>query len=194
MKMIKSTNTTSTKGVMLISGLAVPFAFLPPPNATPMVGSSSKVGGSRRSGGLLAVVPLRAAAEMILELVQKLARRAAQRRLDQRDLGVQVVECDDGRNRDDEAERRLDQRLGDRGHDAGDAAAAARADLPEGADDADDGAEQPDEGSDGADGGDHVHAAAQVLAHGLFAALGFIAGELDRGQAALTELFEAAHV
>src|SRR6478752_2168314 len=132
MKMISSTSTTSTSGVMLISGLA-PLALFPP-TATPM----TQLRSSSESGR----VPLLGGARygVVLQLVEQLARGAAQRGLDAGDARVQVVEGDHRRNGDQEAEGRLDQRLGDAAHDRRDAGAARGADALEGADDADHGA------------------------------------------------------
>src|SRR3954469_11011764 len=55
MKMIRTTSTTSTKGVMLIEGNAVDFFFLPPPpRFMPMrVRSSSSCAVARLTGDLL---------------------------------------------------------------------------------------------------------------------------------------------
>src|SRR5688500_9951417 len=85
MKMMSSTNTTSTSGVMLMSGVLCCRFFA------------------------LCV----AVAIVVLHLVEQLADRARQRDLHAGHARVQVVEQDHGRDRDHQAESRLDQRFGD---------------------------------------------------------------------------------
>src|SRR4051794_40617871 len=94
MKMISSTNTTSTSGVTLMSGAIAPRWSL------------------RRAALTMA---LRAALGPILDRVEQLAGGAVQRGLVVRDRVRQVVVREHGGNRDGEAERGLDERLADAG-------------------------------------------------------------------------------
>src|SRR5262245_59734897 len=92
MKMIRRTRTTSTSGVTLMSGVA-----------------------SRRFFALAAVGS--AVAMRVLQLVVELAGTARELGLDGVDLVVQLVEEENGRDGDTEAERGLDERLRDAGAD-----------------------------------------------------------------------------
>src|SRR5262245_4782558 len=108
MKMMSSTKHTSTSGVMLMSGL-----------------------GCRRLFVLLSCTPI-----VVLHLVEKLTHRASERGLDRGHAAGEVVEHDDGRDRDHQAERGLHERFGDTRRDRGHAGRARRADALEGRDDA----------------------------------------------------------
>ncbi len=68
MKMMSRTSTTSTSGVMLMSGVASPLFLLPPPSDTPTV-LLLKFGLGQRLGRVT-LAPAAEAAQVILELVQ----------------------------------------------------------------------------------------------------------------------------
>src|SRR5262245_50450930 len=105
MKMISNTNTTSTSGVTLMSGGIAPRLRRAP--LTP---------------------GLRAALRPVLGRVEELSGRAIQRRFVARDRVGQVVEGENGGDRDREAERGFDQRFADPGGHRRKTAGAGRGD------------------------------------------------------------------
>src|SRR5512134_1383428 len=115
MKMIRSTSMTSIIGVTLMSAFTFELPALPVDMAT----------AGHRLLGLEFLGEDRAAdlgADVLDEAVDELLRGV--RHLDRQvlDLGREVVVEPHGRNRDQEAERRGDERLGDTAGDAGQAA------------------------------------------------------------------------
>jgi hypothetical protein len=84
----------------------------------------------------------------ILQLVEELARAARELGLDGVDLVVELIEKEDGRDGDHEAERGLDERLGDTGRHGAEAARTGARDALERADDADHRPEETDERRD----------------------------------------------
>src|SRR5262245_57226149 len=151
MKMMSSTRTTSTRGVTFMSGRMAPTRVVLRNPLTPH----------------LRTVRFRPP----LDRVRELSRCGRERALVDGDRVREVVEAEDGGNRDREAERRLDERLADAGRDRRQAARAARRDPLEGGDDADDGAEKTDERRDGADRCEHGEATTQIGAQRLQRAL-----------------------
>src|SRR6476659_6009408 len=120
MKMIRRTSTTSTSGVTLMSG------------ATPL---RDRRLGNPLTPELLSVRGCRVLRQ-VLDDVDQLAGRRGERELVVRDLRREPVEGAHGRDRDREAERRLDERLADAGRYRGKAAGARSGDTLEGRDDA----------------------------------------------------------
>src|SRR5712692_1964996 len=168
MKMIRSTSTTSTSGVMLMSERTPDFA----PMSIAM-GRSSGLGrrrprgggGGGGGGGLLVRARVR----------QRLVEPAfLEEEVDQLVGGVgdvhrhllhpvrQVVEHHQRGDGDEQAERRGHQRLGDAGRHRGEAAGAGGRHQLEGGDDAEHRAQKPHEGSGRGDGRQPGQAAAQV--------------------------------
>src|SRR5438093_6548998 len=97
MKMIRSTRTTSTRGVTLMSDLTLP---LPPPTDMPM---------SRPS------LPCRRVLAHLQEEVDQLGSGVRHLDLEALHPGLEVVVGHDGRYRHEQPERRLDEHLGDTG-------------------------------------------------------------------------------
>src|SRR5688572_21359036 len=98
-----------------------------------------------------------------LQLVEELARSACKLGLDDVDLVVQLIEEEDGGDRDHEAKRSLDERLCDTSRHGPEAARSGLRDPLERADDADDGSEEADERGDRSNGGEDAHSAAEVF-------------------------------
>src|SRR5579859_6788862 len=143
MKMISSTSTTSTSGVTLISERTPPAPTYPTrrlwilwPRRFFFVGAADVVEGAAM---LLGVAPL---AQHVADQLRRHVVHVDDERLD----GVgEVVERHDRRDGDGEADGGGEERLGDAGRDAAQAALARRRHRAEGVDDADDGAEEADE-------------------------------------------------
>src|SRR5262245_33693431 len=127
MKMIRRTRTTSTSGVTFMSGTTTP----PRPSRL----------GNPLTADLLPLRPGMLFPE-VLDQVDQLARRRGERQLVARDAGREPVEREHGRDRDREAERRLDECLADAGGHGRQAAGAGRRDALERRDDAEHGAEE----------------------------------------------------
>src|SRR5579862_111479 len=144
--MMSSTSMTSQSGVTLISDLTPPLA---PPRSIAI--TDSWVRGTR--------YPLDRLAN---EVVDELRRGVVHLHVEVLDAARQVVIEPHRRNRDDEAERGLDERLRDTARDGADAARAAGRDAFERLDDADDRAEQSDEGRRRSDGRERRDALLEV--------------------------------
>src|SRR4249920_1457636 len=130
MKMISSTNTTSTSGVTLIV---------------------DRIGG---------ISPSRMSClRRLEENVDELGRGLIHLDLEALEQPREVVEGDDGRNRYEDAQRGRDQGLGDAARDRGHPAGARRRDASKGVDDADHRAEEADERRRGPDAGQHPETA-----------------------------------
>src|SRR5947207_800889 len=144
MKMMSSTRTTSTSGVMLMSFLTP----LEPPTAIPMALCQSSR-GELGAPVLLARRHRTAADVFLLQLggddVEQLVRRLRDVDGAGVDPAGEVVEHHDRRDGDEEAEGRRDEGLGDTGRDGAEAAGAGGRHRLERVDDAHDGAEEADE-------------------------------------------------
>src|SRR5512132_4132421 len=97
-----------------------------------------------------------------LDRIEQLAGRAVEPGLLARDETREIVEREHRRDGDGEAERRLDERLGDAGGDGGKPARPGRRDALKRADDAEHGAEQTDERRDRPDRREDGEATAQI--------------------------------
>src|SRR5262245_59248146 len=154
MKMISSTSTTSTNGGMLVAacilaGSAVRIRLL--------------VHGHDRHLGLRRLPGLPHHDYRNLEqAVHELGRGPVHLDLELLELAREVVVRDDGRDRDEDAQRGRDQSFGDTSRDRGHAAGPRGRDASEGADDPDHGSEQPDERGRGPDGGQVPEASLQL--------------------------------
>src|ERR1051326_1563702 len=143
MNMISSTSTTSTSGVMLM--VACIFA-----------GSPSRI---RRPPLLdwhlhLLFIDLRQPHLRYFEqAVQDLGGSPVHLDVKSLDLARKVIESDDGRDRDEDAQGRRDERLSDSARDHRHPAGPGGRDVPESVDDADDCAEETDEWGGGTDRG-----------------------------------------
>src|SRR3989454_1086540 len=141
MNMIRSTSTTSTSGVMLMA-------------ACILAGSPSRIG---RPSLLDRYLGLRHLDLRHLDLryfeqaVHELGRSPVHLNVESLYLAREVVEGDDGRDRDEDAQRRRDQRLSDAPRDHRHPAGPRGRDASESVDDPDHGAEKADERSRGAD-------------------------------------------
>src|SRR5574338_1005907 len=156
MKMIRSTSITSIIGVTLMSALTRPFPASPVDMAT----AAHRLLGLEllREDRAPELVP-HALDEVIDEFL------GAHGHLDREvlDLGGEVVVEPHRRHRDDQAEGRGDQGLGDTGRDARQAArGAAGRHAGEGVHDAHRGAEQPDERGGRPDRAEHAETALVV--------------------------------
>src|SRR5688500_6901751 len=129
MKMIRRTRTTSTSGVTLMSGFA-------------------------RSGRRTVLLLL--GRRLVLEVVEELALRLVQREQELVGARREEVEGEHRGDRDQEADRGDDQRLGDARRDRAEAARALLRDALERRDDADDRSQQPDERADRSDRREHA--------------------------------------
>src|SRR5689334_3239954 len=136
MKMISSTSTTSTSGVMLMA------AFIG-------VGSPSRIGRPflldrrRLDLSLFEVKPLEL--RYFEQAVHKLRRNTIHFDMESLDLAGEVVEGNDGRNCDENTEGRRDQGLCDAARNHRHSAGPRGRDAPESVDNSDDGAEQTNE-------------------------------------------------
>src|SRR5437867_850488 len=120
MKMISSTSTTSTSGVTLMADWILP-------------GLTGRMGRSLDRFRHLA------------QEVHELGRSLVHLDLELIELARELVEGDDGRDRDEDAQSRRDQGLGDTARHDGHPSGPVRRDTPEGVDDPDHSAEQTDE-------------------------------------------------
>src|SRR6266436_1071924 len=144
MKMISSTSTTSTSGVMLMVACILP-------------GSPSRIGrpflfDRRRLDVEMADVK---ALELwyFEQAVHELGRSPIHLDLESLHLAREVVEGDDGRNCDEDTQGRRDQGLSDAARNHRHSAGPCGRDAPESVNDSDHGAEKTDEGGSGADRG-----------------------------------------
>src|SRR5262245_12972619 len=138
MKMISSTSTTSTSGVMLMAACILP-------------GSPSCIDRPALDARHLGVPDLEL--RNLEQAVHQLRGGPVDLDVDVLELAGELVEGDDRRDRDEAAQRRRDQGLGDTARDRRHSAGPRGRDTAEGVDDADDGAEQTDERRSRADGG-----------------------------------------
>src|SRR5438270_5465914 len=115
MKMINSTSTTSTSGVMLMA------AFI-------LVGSPSRM---RHLRLFIRHPELR----YFEQAVHELGRRPVHLNVEILDLARVVVECDDGRDGDEDTEGCRDQGFSDTARDHAHSAVSSGGDAPEGLDD-----------------------------------------------------------
>src|SRR6266849_6995152 len=144
MKMISSTNTTSTSGVMLMA-------------ACIRAGSPSRIGRTllldcgRLDFNLFDVKPLEL--RYFEQAVHELGRSPIHFDMESLHLAREVVEGDDGRNCDEDTQGRRDQGLCDAARNHRHAAGPRGRDAPESVDDSDHGAEKTNERGIGADGG-----------------------------------------
>src|SRR5690349_8926133 len=144
MKMISSTSTTSTSGVMLMA------AFIG-------VGSPSRIGRPflldrrRLDFNLFEVKPLEL--RYFEQAVHELGRSPIHFDMEDLDLARELVEGDDGRNCYEDTEGRRDQGFCDAARNHGHSARSRGRDAPESVNDSDHGAEQADERGSGADRG-----------------------------------------
>src|SRR2546428_3688115 len=120
MKMIRSTSTTSTSGVTLMADWVLP-------------GLTGRMGRPRDRFRYLE------------QEVHELGRSLVHLDLELVEPARELVEGHDGRDRDEDAESRRDQGLGDAARHSGHPSGPVRRDAPEGVDDPDHGAEQADE-------------------------------------------------
>src|SRR5262245_28008716 len=165
--MMSSTSMTSTSGVTLMSALTPPFA---PPRSIAMTKSPNC--GSRISDCGLIVDsmnpqsaipnPQCGLGRLLDEVVDELRRRVVHLDVEVLDARRQIVVDPDGRNRDDQTDRGLDERFRNTDRNRADAGRTAGADALERVDDADDRAEQSDERRRGADRGERRNALLQV--------------------------------
>src|SRR2546422_5238551 len=136
MKMISSTSTTSTSGVMLMA-------------ACILAGSASRIGLPPRRGRRqldLRQLDLRHLDSRRLEqAVHELGRSPIHLDLEILELACETVEGDDGRDRDEDAQASRDQGLGDAARDHSHTAGPRGRDAPESVDDSDHRAEEADE-------------------------------------------------
>src|SRR5436309_2107202 len=135
--MISSTSTTSTSGVILIAEFR-------------LVVSSSRM---RHLRLFIRHPELR----YFEQAVHELGRRPVHLHVEILDLAGVVVECDDGRDGDEDTEGCRDQGFSDTARDHAHSAGASGGDAPEGIDDSHYGTEQPDEWRRGADRGQKAH-------------------------------------
>src|SRR5438309_8273620 len=161
MKMIGSTSTTSTSGVMLM-------------DACSLVGSPSRIGRPSRLDHRR--LDLRYFDLKSLELryfeqaVHELGRRAVHLDVEVLDLAREVVESDHSRDRDEDAQGRRDQGLSDAARNHRHSAGPRSCDAPESVDDSDHGSEQTTERSRGTDRGQEPETLLQLdqrLGHGV---------------------------
>src|SRR5260370_684177 len=144
-KMISSTSTTSTSGVMLMV-------------ACILLGSPSRIGRPFLFGPLrLDFIPFDV---KVLELryfeqaVHELGRSPIHLDLESLNLAREVVEGDDGRNCDEDTQGRRDQGLSDAARNHRHSAGPRGRDAAESVDDSDHGAEKTNERGSGADRGE----------------------------------------
>src|SRR5258707_5135652 len=172
MKMRRSTRTTSTSGVMLISASAVwvcPFeekamARGPPSHLFRML--------RRRGWGDHGCV---------FDGVEELAAEVVQAGCELAQTGGELVISDNRRDSDDEAGGGGDEGLRDAGGDGEEGCCAGGDEAVEGVDDTHDGAEEADERRDGGDGGEPGHA---TLDRGERFTGGCLGGAFERGRIA----------
>src|SRR6267378_185614 len=144
MKMINSTSTTSTSGVMLMVACTLP-------------GSPSRIGrpflfDPRRIDFIhFDVKPLEL--RYSEQTVHELGRSPIHLDMEILNLAREVVEGDDGRNCDEDTQGRRDQRLSDAARNHRHSAGPSGRDAPESVDDSDHGAEKTNERGRGADRG-----------------------------------------
>src|SRR5438874_1971096 len=141
MKMISSTSTTSTSGVMLMA-------------ACILIGSPSRMRHLR----LFHLPELRRFEQTIYEL----GRSPVHLNVGIFYLAREVVECDDGGDRDEDTQSGRDQGLSNTARDHAHPAGPRGRDAPESVDDSDDGSEQPDERRRGADRGQESETPSQL--------------------------------
>src|SRR5437764_1408354 len=134
MKMISSTSTTSTSGVTLMAACIL-------------------VVSPRRMRHLLLFNLCLLACRYFEQAVPALGRSPVHLNVGILNLAGEVVECDDGRDRDEDAKGCRDQRLSDTAGDHTHTAGPGGRDAPESVDDPDHRAEQADERGRGADRG-----------------------------------------
>src|SRR5436309_11297588 len=132
MKMSKSTRTTSTSGMTLISARALRVRPAPSPPASVLIAILER---------------LRRADQPALDQVRQLEREVVHLRGPVADLADEVVVADDGGDGREQTGRGRHQRLRDARRHHGQAGGALSPDGLEGRDDADHRAEQTDEGS-----------------------------------------------
>src|SRR5262245_15141016 len=134
MKMIRSTSTTSTSGVMLMA-------------ACILAGSPRRMARprdlDRRHPGI----------RDLEQAVHELGRGPVHLDLEVLQPAGELVEGDDGRDRDEDAQRGRDQGLGDAARDRSHPAGPRRRNAAERIDDSDDRPEEADERCRGPDGG-----------------------------------------
>src|SRR5215472_3161862 len=150
MKMISSTSTTSTSGVMLMA-------------ACIRVGSPSRIGrtflfDSQRLdfSHFFDVKPLKG--WCFEQAVHKLGRSPIHLDMESLNLARELVEGNDGRNCDEDTQSRRDQGFSDAAGNHGHSAGPRGCDTPESVNDSDDGAEKTNERGSGADRGKETEA------------------------------------
>src|SRR5205823_5738666 len=135
-KMISSTSTTSTSGVMLM-------------DACSLVGSPSRIGRpsllDHRRLDFRYFDVKRLELRYFEQAVHELGRRPVHLDVEILELAREVVERDDGRDRDEDSQCRRDQSLSDAARNHRHSAGARGCDAPESVDDSDHGAEETNE-------------------------------------------------
>src|SRR5262245_7340492 len=145
MKMISSTSTTSTSGVMLMAACILADS--------PRRMNHLRHVGNPDSGSLeLRYFGLR----YFEQAVHELGRSPVHLDVESLYLAREVVERDDGRDRNENAKGRRDQRLSDAARDHRHPAGPRGRDAAERVDDADHGAEEADERGRGSDRGSEM--------------------------------------
>ena len=167
--MMSSTSMTSTSGVTLMSDFEAAFGAANIHCHRTCLLIHRKSGIARASAGRTARatsdshLDCRLLRRLLDEVVDQLGRRVVHLDVEVLDAAGQVVVEPHRRDRDDEAERRLDERFRDTGRDRAETARAGGRDALERGDDADDRAEQSDERRRRADGRERRDALLQVV-------------------------------
>src|SRR5213594_696270 len=156
MKMIRSTRTTSTSGVMLME-------------ACSLAGSPSRIGRpsllDHRRLEFRCLDVKRLELWYFEQAIHELVRRPVHLDVEILDLAREVVESHDGRDRDEDAQGRRDQGLSDAARNHRHSAGPRGRDAPEGVNDSDHGAEKTDERGSGADRGKEPKTPLQLNQH-----------------------------
>src|SRR5688572_679136 len=175
MKMISSTSTTSTSGVMLMLDCILPGS----PRRMRHLGDLEVLRSTNRHFRYLRF-------RYVEQTVHELGRCPIHLDMERLDLACEVVEADDGRDSDENAQCCRDQRFGDTARDYGHTARSRSRDALEGVDDTDDRTEEADEWRHGTDRGQESETALQLdqrLRQGVAERTG---DELDRGDRVAT--------
>src|SRR5256712_9056891 len=156
MKMIRSTSTTSTSGVMLM--VACILLGSPSRIARPFLFNSRRLDFIHFDVKLLEL-------RYFEQAVHELGRSPIHLDLESLNLAREVVEGDDGRNCDEDTQGRRDQGLSDAARNHRHSAGPRGRDAPEGVNDSDHGAEKTDERGSGADRGKEPKTPLQLNQH-----------------------------
>src|SRR5439155_11617410 len=161
MKMISSTSTTSTSGVMLM-------------DACSLVGSPSRIGRpsllDHRRLDFRCFELKRLEFRYFEQAVHELRRRPVHLDVEIVELAREMVDSDHGRDGDEDAQGRRDQGFSDAARNHRHSAGPRGCDAPESVDDSDYGAEQTNERGSGADRGQEPETLLQLdqrLGHGV---------------------------